>query len=96
MLSWKAVCRPTPALRRARAARHEADARPAAQLALRLGHEGRAAFLAAGDEADPVAVLVEAVEHRQKALARHAERGVDALLDQRLDQAVPGGTHRVA
>ena len=45
-----------------------------------------AAFLPAGDEADPVAVLVEAVEHRQVAFAGHAERGVDALRDQRLDQ----------
>ena len=74
----------------ARAARDEADARPAAELALRLGHERRAAFLAAGDEADALAVLVKAVEHRQVALARHAEDGVDALLDQRFDQRVAG------
>jgi hypothetical protein len=38
---------------RARAAGDEADARAAAQLALRLGHVARAAFVAAGDEADP-------------------------------------------
>ena len=47
--------------------------------------------MAAGDEADRVAVLVEAVERGQEALARHAEDGVDALRDQRLDEGVAGG-----
>ena len=61
------------------------------ELALRLGHEGRAAFLAAADEADAVAVLVEAVEHGQEAFAGHAEGGVHALGDQGLDQGVAGG-----
>ena len=75
---------------RARAARHEADARPAGELALRLGHEGRAALLPAGDEADALAVLVEAVEHGEEALAGHAEDGVDALRDQRFDEGVAG------
>ena len=70
----------------ARPARDEADARPPRELALRLGHEGGAALLAAGDEADAVAVLVEAVQHGEKALARHAERGVDALRDEGLDE----------
>ena len=37
---------------RAGPARHEADARPAGQLALRLGHEAGAALVAAADEAD--------------------------------------------
>ena len=77
---------------RARAARDEADARPAAQLALRLGHVARAALLPAGDEADPLAVLVEAVERGEEALAGNAEGGVDALGDQRLDEGVAGGT----
>ena len=75
---------------RARAAGDEADARPPAQLALRLGHEAGAALVAAGDEADALAVLVEAVEDGEEALAGHAERGVDALRDQRLDQGVAG------
>ncbi len=49
-----------------------------------------AAFLATGDEADAIAVRVKAVEHRQVAFARNAEAGLDALLDQRLDEQVPG------
>ena len=73
-------------------ARDEADARAAAQLALRLGHEGGAALLPAGDEADVVAVLVEAVEHGQIAFAGHAEGGVHALGDQGFDQCVAGGS----
>ena len=81
MLSWKAVCRPMLAFGTG-PARHEADAGPAAQLLfLRLGHEGRA-LLAAGDEADALTVLVEAVEHGEVALAGNAEDGVDALGDQ--------------
>ena len=76
---------------RARAARHEAHARPAGELALRLGHVARAALVTAGDEADPVAMLVEAVEHGQEALARHAERRCRALLDQASTSAWPAG-----
>ena len=81
---------------RARPAGDEADARSAAQLALCFGHEGRAALLAAGDEADAVAVLVKAVEHGQVTLAGHAEAGVDALRDQGFDQHVAcgAGHHR--
>ena len=73
---------------RAGAARHEAHARPRRQLALRFGHEGRTAFVAAGDEADALGMRVKAVEHRQVAFARHAEDGIDALRDQRFDERV--------
>ena len=64
------------------------------QLALRLGHVARAALVAAGDEADAVAVLVEAVERGEEALAGDAEDGGRALRDQRLDEGVPGGAVR--
>jgi hypothetical protein len=74
----------------ARAARHEADTRAAAQLALRLGHEGRATLVAAGDEADVLAVLVEAIEHAQVAFARHPEGSVHPLGDQCLHQGMAG------
>ncbi len=73
---------------RARAARHEADAGAPAQLALRVGHERGAAFLAACDEAHAIGVLMKAVEHREVALTRHTEDGVDPLLDQTFDQRV--------
>ena len=74
----------------ARPAGHETHARPAAELALRFGHEGRAALLTAGDETDLVAVFVKAVERREITLTGHAEHGRDALLDQRLDEHVTG------
>ncbi len=74
----------------ARPARDEAHAGSARELAVRLGHERRPALVAAGHEADALAVLVEAVERRQEALARHAEHRVDALGDQRLHQGVAG------
>jgi hypothetical protein len=39
-------------------------------------------------------VLVETVERREEALARNAERGVDTLCDQGLDERVSGRTRR--
>jgi hypothetical protein len=74
----------------ARPARDHAHARPAAELALGFGHEGRPTLLPAGDEADAFAVLVEAVQYGEVALARHTEHGVDALGDQCFDQQVAG------
>jgi hypothetical protein len=91
VLSWKAVCRPMLALV---AAGHEADAGLARQLALRLGHESRAAFLPAGNEADLLAVFMKAVQHGQIAFARHTEHGVDALCDQCLHQRMAGQARR--
>ena len=72
------------------AARHEAHAGPVRELALRVSHERRAALVAAADEADAVAVLVQAVQHREVAFAGHAEHGVDALGDQGFDQGMAG------
>ena len=92
--SWNAVCNADRGVARARAARHEAQPRPAGELALRLGHVARAAFVAAGDEADAVAMLVEAVERGEEAFAGNAERGRRALRDQRFDEGVAGGARR--
>ena len=92
--SWNAVCTPIAALvAPGPRVTKQMPGRPR-QLAVRLGHVGRAALLAADDEADAVAVLVEAVEHGEEAFAGNAEGGVDALRDQRLDQGVAGGTDR--
>jgi hypothetical protein len=71
-----------------RPAGHEADARAAAELALCFGHEGRAAFLPAGNETNPVPVFVEAVEHREVTFAGNAEHGVHTLFYQRFDERV--------
>ena len=73
---------------RPRPAGDEAHARPPRQLAVRLGHEGGTALLPADDEVDRVAVLVKAVQHRQIAFARHAERVGDALGQKAFDEKV--------
>ena len=58
------------------------------QFAVGLGHEGRPALLAAGDEAQTVLVLVQAVEHSQITLARHAKRMGNALGQEAFDKEV--------
>ena len=68
------------------AAGHEADAGLARQLAPGGGHEGGAALLAVGDQPDAVGHVVERVEHREIALARHAEGRRRALREQAVHQ----------
>ena len=65
-------------------ARHQQDARFAGQLAIGFRHECRAAFLAAGDQAD-LRRVVERVEHFQIALAGDAEGHLDAMRPQGRD-----------
>src|SRR5215468_1413885 len=76
------------------AARHEADARPAGQLAVGFGHECGPALLPRADQphATVTARLVQRVEHRDIALARHAEDRVDAVNEQLIDQNLGAGT----
>ncbi|CFM02052.1 Uncharacterised protein [Bordetella pertussis] len=65
------------------AAGDEADPRLAGQLAIGLGHVGRAAFLAADNGVDGAAMLVQGVDAGQVALAgnhEHAPRAVHAQL----------------
>ena len=69
-------------MRRTGAAGDQADAGPTGQLAVGLRHVGRAALVPRGDEADAVAVRIEAVEQADVALAGDAERQVDAVDDQ--------------
>ena len=89
--SWNAVCRPIAALLApGPRVTKQRPGRPR-ELALRLGHVARPALVAAGDEADAVAVLVEAVERGEEALAGDAEHGVRTLREQRLDECVAGG-----
>ena len=91
--SWYAVCTPIEALVAPGAARDEADARPAGELAVGVGHEGGAAFLAVDDQAD-AARVVQRVEHREVALAGNAERVVDAVDQQLVDEnAAAGASH---
>ena len=67
------------------------DARPPRQLAVGLRHVGGAALVPAGDGRDGVARVVEGVERREEALARHAEDGVDAMDAKRVDQDPAAG-----
>src|SRR5262249_15618116 len=60
------------------AAGDEGDTRAASHPAVRVGHISDPAFLAADDGLDLFHV-VEGVEHREEALARHGEDAVAAL-----------------
>ncbi len=70
------------------------DAGPAGQLAVRLGHVRRAAFLPADDQPQPIARVVQGVEHRQIALAGNAKGQVDALGKKVGDQDLAAGAWR--
>ena len=73
----------------ARPAGDETDAGPAGRLADRLGHHRRAALLPADRERD-VAVM-EGVERREIAFARHAEGVPHAMRDQLIDENFAAG-----
>ncbi len=73
----------------ARSAGREADAGPAGELAIGVGHVGRAALLAAGDQSDLLAGVVEGIEGGQVALAGHGEGHVDTVDLQRVDENPP-------
>jgi len=70
---------------RAGAARDEADAGAAGQLAIGFGHVGGAAFLAADHELDRILRVVERVEHGEIAFTGDAERDVRAVDFERVD-----------
>ena len=85
--SWKAVWTPTARVRCPRAARDETDARPAGELAVRVRHVGGADLVPRRDVPDRR--VDERVEHREIALARHAEREVDAVDLELVDENPP-------
>jgi hypothetical protein len=85
-------------LRGARAARDETKSRTVGELPVSLGHVGGTRLVAADDELHLVLHVVEAVEHREEALARHRERGIGAMDHQLVHQEPPaharlGGAH---
>ena len=71
---------------RAGPARDKADAGPASQFAVSVGHIGGAAFLAADHEPDVVARFIKSVEHRQVAFTGHAESHIDTVHFERVHQ----------
>ena len=76
-------------MRRARPARDHADARTARQLAVGIRGVGGRSLVAAGDDAQPITVRIEAVEQREVALARHAEGQLDPLQHELVGEQVP-------
>ncbi len=84
---------------RARAACDEDEPGLSRELAVRLGHVRGTAFLPADEELQALASVVQRVEHREIALARHAERMRRALREQARDQDLAAGSligHRSA
>ena len=71
-----------------RPARHKTHTGAVGQLAMRLGHVGRATLLPVDDELDLVAVQVKAVQHRQVTFTWYPEHVADALGNQAFDQQV--------
>ena len=69
-------------VRRTGAARDERDAGPPGELAVGFGHVSRTAFLPADDEWQPLANIVQCVEHGEIAFAGNAERVCRALRQQ--------------
>ena len=70
--------------------RDHANAWAAGELAVGLGHEGGATFLAANDKFDLPLTGMHAVEHGQIAFARHAKGVGHALSDQAVNKKVAG------
>ena len=71
-------------VRGARSARDEADAGPAGEPCVGVGHHRGAALLAADEHVDRG--VVQRVENREIALAGHAGRAVDALDEELIDE----------
>ncbi len=80
-------------VRRPRAARDEAESRAAGELAVGVGGVGGGALVAAVDDPERVAVLVEPVEQREVGLARHAERELGAVRDEPVRQHLSARPH---
>ena len=78
-------------VRCAGAARDEADAGLAGELAAGLGHVGRTALVPADDHPEAVLPIVERIEHGEIALTGHAEGEIGALGQERVEQKRAAG-----
>ena len=87
-----AMCTPAAALVAPRAARDEAHAGPPGELAVRLGHHGCAAFLAADGQLD--GRVVQRVEHGEVRLAGHAEDVLHAVQHELVHEDLAAGAGR--
>ena len=74
---------------------HEGDARLAREPAVGAGGEGGTGFVARDDEAEPLLRCPQRFQHGQVALAGHAERGIDAVVEEGRDQRIAAGERAV-
>ena len=80
-------------VRGARAARDEADAGPAGEPRIGVGHHRGAALLAADEHVDRG--VMQRVENREIALAGHASRAVDPLNEKLVDEDLSAGAREL-
>ena len=85
------MCTPPAACVAPGPARDHADSRPAGELSVGVGHVGCPDLVAAGDEADRG--VVEGIEHGEVALAGNAERQLDPVDDELVDDEPAAGPH---
>ena len=78
----------------ARATGDEAHARLVGQLAVGFGHVACATFLAADDGLDGALVLIERIDARQVAFARHQEDTLGAVQTDLIDEDLPAIAQR--
>src|SRR5205823_3033944 len=75
--------------------RHQRDSRTAGQLAASVGHVGGATLLPADDQLDPVASVVERVQHGQVAFPGDAEDLIGALGEQALHEDLAAAARKL-
>ena len=80
---------------RSRSSRHQRDSRTAGQLAASVGHVGGATLLPADDQLDPVASVVERVQHGQVAFPGDAEDLIGALGEQALHEDLAAAARKL-
>ena len=76
-------------------ASYEGDTRLAREPAVGAGGEGGTGFMAGDDEAEPILRRPQRFEDGEVTLARHAERGIDAVIEKGLDQRIAAGDRAV-
>ena len=76
---------------RARRPGNHQDARLAGHLGVGFGHVGGTAFLAAAHQLDFVGGVVQRIDHGKIAFTRHAERRIDIVDSQLIDQDLAAG-----
>ena len=74
----------------------EGDARLAREPAVGAGGEGGAGLVARDDEAEAILGRPQRLQHGEVALTRHAECGIDAVVEEGLNQRIAAGNRPVS